>query len=475
MNFPGRILALLIPAILAFAPIGQAAEYLVLPDGTGDYPTIGAAITAATDGDVILLGDGTFRGPGNRNLSYLGKTLVIRSQSGNPDACHIDCQSSDPGPQRAFVFLEGEEPKTRLEGVTIWNGRADLTGDVGGAILIGQGSSATLANCVFFGNRAFEGGAVYIDDESISSIESCRFLYNAADQLGGALQVSGQSQVQVEGCVFWRNWAPWGGALGCDYSIVLDRGNTYVENGSADVGAIGAYGGSIVMEGTIVAFSASGPAIEYESGTVWLYCCDLFGNSGGDWVGWLALQLGTEGNICADPLFCDLQTGSVDVHAGSPCEASPAGTSDDTCVWIGAGRVGCGPAADGGTPAAANAPDPVPAAANTPDPVRAAPCAGGAILQGPNPLRAGDRLAWTLAAEPGVGTGNLAILIHDATGRRLRVLEAGTAGTGTAGTGASGMTWDGNDETGRPLARGVYFFSLESGGRSLVTRSFIVP
>ena len=54
--------------------------YIVKPDGSGDYPDIQAAVRATSDGDTVLLASGTFIGPGNRDVDYLGKQITIRSQ-----------------------------------------------------------------------------------------------------------------------------------------------------------------------------------------------------------------------------------------------------------------------------------------------------------------------------------------------------------------------------------------------------------
>ena len=53
-------------AVFSFATIVWATTYLVNPEGTGDFPTIQAAIDAVVDGDIIELNDGTFTGDGNR-------------------------------------------------------------------------------------------------------------------------------------------------------------------------------------------------------------------------------------------------------------------------------------------------------------------------------------------------------------------------------------------------------------------------
>jgi len=57
---------------------------------------------------------------------------------------------------------------------------------------------------------------------------------------------------------------------------------------------------------TIIAGSYDGPAVSCENNSdATLTCCDLYDNSGGDWVGCIADQLGVDGNISADPLFTD--------------------------------------------------------------------------------------------------------------------------------------------------------------------------
>ena len=88
---------------LLFSP-ALAATYLVHPDGTGDFPTIQDAIAAAASGDVIELGDGVFVGAGNRDVSFQGKALTVRSQSGDPSVCVLDCQGAPVDLHRGFSF-----------------------------------------------------------------------------------------------------------------------------------------------------------------------------------------------------------------------------------------------------------------------------------------------------------------------------------------------------------------------------------
>ena len=101
-----RELAVLFALSVAI-PIASATTYLVKPDGTGDFPTIQAAIDASQPGGEVLLSDGTFTGDGNRDLHF-GKSLTLRSQSGKPSACTIDCQGSSTDFHRGICFAVTE-------------------------------------------------------------------------------------------------------------------------------------------------------------------------------------------------------------------------------------------------------------------------------------------------------------------------------------------------------------------------------
>ena len=107
-------------ALLLLAGAGHPATYTIEPDGTGDFATIEFAINVAVAGDLILLADGVFTGSQNRNLSFKARAITIRSASGDPDACIIDCEGLEP----AFLFQSGETSTSVLEGVTIVNARS---------------------------------------------------------------------------------------------------------------------------------------------------------------------------------------------------------------------------------------------------------------------------------------------------------------------------------------------------------------
>ncbi|MHC4528674.1 MAG: BACON domain-containing protein, partial [Planctomycetota bacterium] len=101
----------------------------VLRVPTVGYPTIQAAIDAAEDRDVVVVADGTYTGPGNRDLDFEGKAITVRSENG-PENCIIDCQGTPGEPHQAFYFHSGESADSVVEGFTITNGYSRFGGAI---------------------------------------------------------------------------------------------------------------------------------------------------------------------------------------------------------------------------------------------------------------------------------------------------------------------------------------------------------
>jgi hypothetical protein len=403
---------LLFVLLLATAiPIG-ATTYVVHPDGSGDFPTIQAAVDAAVNGDIIELTDGTFAGDGNWNVDFQGKAITVRSQSGNPQAVRILCDVT-----RAFIFQSGEGPASVLESITIANGYNgsvlcrqeaaptisncifdhDLTeGDGGGMVcqeasptvidclfntcfafgsggaIFCQGESfPTITGCTFQGNIAAydygSGGAISCGGDSYATIANCRFIGNESytgfggafggngtisncEFVGNSAQIGGGAvscrDATISGCVFRCNSGGRGGAIRCAYdSTPLLRCCTVFDNDAWEVGSgiRCEYGSALSVENCIIAFGTGDVAVDCgDDATVLLTCCDIYGNAEGDWVGCIEDQLGIDGNICEDPLFCDQYACPPDLtlQECSPCR--PFSPPNPECDLIGALPVGCG-------------------------------------------------------------------------------------------------------------------------------------
>lgn len=185
------------------------------------HGTIQSAVDAASDGDVIVLGSGTYTGSGNRDVVFnnglpAGKTRAVTIRSSDPTdptvvaATIIDCQATAGDRHRAFKLVNGEGPSTTIAGLTIANGFAPQEGDQssGGAILC-SGVDATIANCVFSSNTAANwGGAMAIVGGAASGagpiVRDCRFISNASQDVGGALHIL-NSRPEIGNCGFLAN------------------------------------------------------------------------------------------------------------------------------------------------------------------------------------------------------------------------------------------------------------------------------
>jgi len=260
--------------LLALTSPCFATTHTVLPDGTGDFPTIQAAIDAAVDGDIVALADGVFTGPGNRDIDLLGKEITVRSQNGYAN-CVIDCE----GTGRGFLLVSGETALSVLQGLTVTHGWSGGEWEEGGAVQC-DGSSPTLTDCAFVDNQAHGGGALTFSGGA-PSIEGCLFEGNlssgdAAD--GGAIRASGTT-LTMSGCTFRQNEASAGGGAVACWSGVLDAADCAFEANTAESGGALAYAFTPLTL-TDCAFTqnsaASGGATLSQSGTLHSVSACLF-------------------------------------------------------------------------------------------------------------------------------------------------------------------------------------------------------
>jgi predicted outer membrane repeat protein len=359
---------LAVALLFALGAPARPALYTLEPDGTGDFPTIQAAVDAAVEGDVVELAPGTYTGVGNRDIVFPDHPITLRSQDENPAACVIDCQGSPAEPHRAFLFTAGNYPDPQVRGITVTGGYQTQ----GGACYIGGASSALFRNMVFNANAAVQGGAIAVLDYGGPGISTCILSANSAESRGGALYLADSGGASMSSCTLLENTAGEdGGAIACvedaafnaSFSVfssnaaLLSGGAVYLAtssypylafctlsgNSGRSAGGIGCGGSSLLsLTNSLVVFSAQGPAVEvFGSATATLGCCDLYGNAGGDWVGAIAGQLGEDFNMGRDPRFCattpDLDRNWM-LQTDSPCLPDSSGCADP----MGALTTGCG-------------------------------------------------------------------------------------------------------------------------------------
>ena len=294
----------------------------------GDHATIQAAIDAASEAhaDTILVNDGIYTGEGNRDIDFLGKSIILKSVNG-PEYTIIDCQGSEADPHRGITISTGCDERTTVEGFTIQNAYHEW----GGGMLLFD-VSATVRNCVFKDNGTGQlggpGGAIRCTwgdvPEVTPTITNCVFEGNSASY-GGALMIDGGDPITIDSCLFVRNSSWEGGAIEMfGHQLVLSN-STFYGNQADNGNCLHTENTDVLIRNVIMAFGGGGAAVSayYQGDWPPLYpqveCTDIYGNGGGDFSGNIADQLGINGNMSLNPHFCDTLSGDFHLDQYSPC------------------------------------------------------------------------------------------------------------------------------------------------------------
>ncbi len=368
--------------------------------GDGHLPAWGGGILCNRSS--LLLSDLVFK---NNRGDLAAGGLYIASSSAVVERCRFESNESAIGTGAGLHVMFGSEPMIvdcYFEGnhAGLWGGGACVDGasptfcgcvfvnndaERGGGIycldFMGREErpggamrrfawTPSIKDCTFSGNDASEGGgAIGSEDVNLSvtgskligstsdvgagariwsgqfSAAHCVIADNAAGILGGGIACGGDAVIELAACTVTGNSAGVrGGAIDAiDASSVSVTASTLSDN-SALVGGclLVDSSASATLENSILSFSAQGSAVACAGeASASLTCCDVYGNEGGDWVGCIADQLGVNGNIEADPLFCGPVDGDepYTLQWNSPC-AQP---NNPACGLVGARGVGCPP------------------------------------------------------------------------------------------------------------------------------------
>lgn len=177
------------------------------------YASIQAAIDASADGDVVVVGAGTYRDP----VNLRGRKITLRSAFGPADTV-FDGSNYETS---ILTARSGETLATRVEGFTFRRGfgtttrECNLGGRKGGAIFT-LNSGVSIVDCVFEDNGAYDegyGGAIFACAADVA-IAGSRFDRNVSAH-GGAIDYLGVStrRLTVERSTFRENAASFGGAI----------------------------------------------------------------------------------------------------------------------------------------------------------------------------------------------------------------------------------------------------------------------
>ncbi|MBN1764971.1 MAG: right-handed parallel beta-helix repeat-containing protein [Sedimentisphaerales bacterium] len=158
------------------------------PNSSPYFNNFQDAIDDVAEDGMVWVNDGTYTGAGNHDIEYRGKRVTVQSYNG-PTNCIIDCQWLYP----AFLFINGEDPCSVLDGFTIRYGEANtnIFGTAAGGGMYFEGifeySSPTIKNCIIsYCNSSEMGGGIHCDYNSSPKFINCRISGNSAWFGGGA-------------------------------------------------------------------------------------------------------------------------------------------------------------------------------------------------------------------------------------------------------------------------------------------------
>ena len=218
-----------------------------LGTGTSSDPftsiSFGVSRAFVTSGDSLVVAPGTYF---NEEIDFQGKSLNLRSTGGPSVTTIVARPQLDPTTPHVAARIVSGEVRVLIDGFHITGGTGSFqctgfTEIVGGAIEACGGAALTVRNCVFEGNQAQRGGAIYARNSTLS-VEDCAFLGPGTEARGEAIYLQ-NSEAVVEDSLFIDlhlvspDIPRGGGALVADQSTLLLQGCTFERNATRLFGA----------------------------------------------------------------------------------------------------------------------------------------------------------------------------------------------------------------------------------------------
>jgi predicted outer membrane repeat protein len=223
----------------------SAQTIIVDATGTGDYPTIQAAIDAAVEGDTVELQPGVYTGDGNRDVDFKGKAITVRSIAPHDPnivaATIINCNGTVTEPRRGFTFHSGETSLSVLSGLTITNGYgptetplSNTSFSAGGAILCME-SSPTITYCRIRANIASGGDGIFCRNSN-PTIKNCSIIGNPFTSRGGGIFLLNSNPTITDCSIINNSNIYHGGGIYCEDSDPVMTGCLIADNSAGDSG-----------------------------------------------------------------------------------------------------------------------------------------------------------------------------------------------------------------------------------------------
>lgn len=254
------------------ASVSTLAAVIRVPE---DYSTIQAGIDAAVTGDTVLVTGDEFSGEGNHDLTFSGKAITVRTDTG----AVINCKSTPDEPHVGFIFDSGETIDARLDGFEIINAGYGDWPVMSAGICIRLMSSPCITHCTV---RNSEYGII-VETTSNPVVSDCRFIGNETFGLAWGAHSRGT----VTNCIIAGN-----GGDGTGFGHIGEP--TLLNCTIADNGGYGALidESNPTFRSCVIWNNHAGGIDETISQPDITYCLVQGGHSG-------------TGNIDADPLFTE--------------------------------------------------------------------------------------------------------------------------------------------------------------------------
>lgn len=276
--------ALIATACLLLLPGSTLARtWYITPDGTGDAPTIQAAMDSAAVSDTVEVACGTYF----EHDIIMQRGVTLRSTSSDPNCAIIDAQNT-----HRVMRLSNSSTSTTIEGITFRNGnggglrvsdglglrinRCRFEDNVEGSALRLRGggelselvflrnatayqggalytydADVEISTTSFLHNSATDGGAIFFDEDSEALLESCSFADNAANS-GGAVFLEEATNIEFRRCRFVRNTATGGAAITAGLSYGLLWSCDFLDNeASVSGGAMSVYDSDVTIRSCV--------------------------------------------------------------------------------------------------------------------------------------------------------------------------------------------------------------------------------